>query len=96
MAKHPKITEASNDHHPERLNKEIDLMSMSIGDILLEMNVQYEEYQGIVVAHILTKSELLQNFYNPIALEALSATIEFKEPRWLSYAKKTWSMRKKK
>lgn len=94
MAKNPEIAAASNDHHPEQLNKEIDIMSMSIGDILLEMNAQYEEYQGIVVAHILTKSELLQNFYNPIALEALSATIEYKEPRWLSYAKKTWHERK--
>ena len=93
MAKNPEIAEASNDHHPEQLNKEIDIMSMSIGDILLEMNAQYEEYQGIVVAHILTKSELLQNFYNPIALDALSATIEYKEPRWLCYSKKTWKNR---
>ena len=94
MRNHSKIKHDSSQPHPEQLPNEMDLMTMSIGDMLLEMNAQYEEYQGIVVAHILTKSELLQNFYNPIALEALSATIEYKEPRWLSYAKKTWHERK--
>ena len=96
MANYPKPSETSNNRYPAQLNQEIDLMSMSIGNMLLEMNAQYEEYQGIVIAHILTKSKLLQSLNNPIALKALSATIEYKEPRWLSYTKKTWSMRKTK